>query len=252
MGGCRLSATRSKNQAAAPGDCVAAITPRQYPHIQLQHTPEEVLVMIMRLPRAVRGVDRRACRPLRIRLLVLLCVLCTPLGRQPASAREFEATYRVVFVAPDDVLNIRAGPAAAYPVIGIIPPDGRGLRRARRCRVWCRISYRGVSGWVNAHYLAGEAADEGPKLLTSKRQARALPDYWRVIGIAEGERLRVHDRPSASASVVYAFDPHTACIRLAGGCQKPWCGVAIPGAGRDRIGWVDSKHLAPSAAVCRN
>jgi len=40
----------------------------------------------------------------------------------PAAAHEKVPTYRVVYVAPGDVLNLRAGPSAAYSVVGAIPP----------------------------------------------------------------------------------------------------------------------------------
>ena len=42
-----------------------------------------------------------------------------------------------------------------------------------------------------------------------------------------------------------------ACIKLGGGCQKPWCQVKFPTGGGDRVGWVDSKHLAPAERALR-
>jgi hypothetical protein len=79
---------------------------------------------------------------------------------------------------------------------------------------------------------------------------RALPLYWRVTGVAAGSRLSVHDAPSASATVVHALASHATCIKLAGGCRKPWCRVRVPSPAGEQTGWVDSKHLAPSDAHC--
>jgi uncharacterized protein YraI len=188
---------------------------------------------------------------------VLACLLCLT-SLASAFAAEGAATYRVVLVADDDVLNIRKGPSASYPIVGTIPPDGRGVRRAGSCRGWCRVSYDGVSGWVNGAYLApewtpGQGAEGREALAPAHRRKRAaLPGYWQVTGVAEGQSLRVHEGPSASASVVHAFAPHSACIRLAGGCQKPWCRVTFRGAHGAQVGWVDSNHLAPSHAACGN
>lgn len=82
--------------------------------------------------------------------------------------------FRVVGVAPDDVLNIRSEASASAVKIGEIPYDGRGLRnfgciggmsfpewerassaerqQARR-RIWCDVEFRGVRGWVAGWYL---------------------------------------------------------------------------------------------------
>ena len=87
--------------------------------------------------------------------------------------------YRLVDVAADDVLNIRAEPTASAKAIGAIPPKADGVRNlgckgglsftewekaspaeraaGRRAR-WCRISYRGVEGWVAGRFLAEGSA----------------------------------------------------------------------------------------------
>ena len=176
-------------------------------------------------------------------------------------------TYRVVYVAHDDMLNIRSGPSVGYPIVGRIPPGGRGVRVVGHCQGWCPVSYNGASGWVNPRlsrsgYCRGAArqrhdrrrqlcfrARAATSPWSRRRRASALScrAYWQVTGVAEGESLKVHDAPSSSASVVHAFEPQTGCIKLTGGCQKPWCQVKFPGLSGDRVGWVDSKHLAPSA-----
>ena len=66
-------------------------------------------------------------------------------------------TYRVVDVAPNDVLNIRSGPNADLPIVGRIPPVGRGVRITGACSgKWCPIDYQGMRGWVNTQYLASD------------------------------------------------------------------------------------------------
>ena len=73
-----------------------------------------------------------------------------------------------------------------------------------------------------------------------------------MTGVAEGESLKVHDGPSSATPVVHAFKPQTGCIKLAGSCQKPWCQVKFAGLNGERVGWVNSKHLAPSETTCSN
>src|SRR5215207_1600949 len=50
-------------------------------------------------------------------------------------------------------LNIRAGPGNRYPVVAVVP-DGATVD-VRRCRgSWCRVAFRGGSGWAKRSYLA--------------------------------------------------------------------------------------------------
>ncbi len=87
--------------------------------------------------------------------------------------------FRVIRVAPDDVLNIREEPHARARIVGTIPPDGNGIRNlgcegglaiddwmsaseaeraASARRRWCRIEYRGIEGWSAGFYL-GEGSE---------------------------------------------------------------------------------------------
>jgi uncharacterized membrane protein len=62
-------------------------------------------------------------------------------------------------VAADDVLNMRSGPDAGAPVRGGIPPwtthvEGVGAPATVGAAAWQRVRYAGVTGWVNARFLA--------------------------------------------------------------------------------------------------
>lgn len=107
-------------------------------------------------------------------------LVMTALGLAPAPAlgeADGPDFYRVVDVATDDVLNIRAEPHAASARIGQIPSGADCVRnlgcrggltfeefstssepeRAERLRQnprWCRIEFEGVTGWVAGRYLA--------------------------------------------------------------------------------------------------
>jgi uncharacterized protein YraI len=100
--------------------------------------------------------------------------------------------YAVRGVAQGDVLNIRAEPGPHAHKVGEIPPDGTCIRnlgckggltfreftelspaekerRQRENPRWCRIEYRGVTGWVAGRYLA-----EG-ECRTTSEHGRPLP-----------------------------------------------------------------------------
>lgn len=85
--------------------------------------------------------------------------------------------YRAAKIAPGDVLNIRSSPNAHASKVGEIPPEGNCIRnlgcqgglsfqeystlapsaRSRRLREnprWCKVEYRGVTGWVAGRFLA--------------------------------------------------------------------------------------------------
>jgi hypothetical protein len=84
--------------------------------------------------------------------------------------------FRVIDVAADDVLNIRAEPRAGSEKVGEIPPGADCVRnlgcqgglsfeeyttlteeeKAARLKAnprWCQVEYRGVVGWAAGRYL---------------------------------------------------------------------------------------------------
>ena len=83
---------------------------------------------------------------------------------RPAEAKPAlpEPSFRVAGVDWHDVLNVRDGPSADYPAIGVIPPQAQGVRIVGPClSAWCPIDHRGTSGWVNSMYLVEEASVRG-------------------------------------------------------------------------------------------
>jgi len=79
-----------------------------------------------------------------------------------------EPSFRVAGVEVYDVLNIRKGPSTDFAVIGVIPPNGRGVRIVGACvTYWCPINHRGRSGWVSRIYLAEERPAPGSPVRAS-------------------------------------------------------------------------------------
>ncbi len=77
----------------------------------------------------------------------------------PAPTRDTGATYRVVYVAVDDVLNVRSGPGVTNPVLSTLSPGASGVSLSANTATavgasqWVAIQAGGASGWVNDVYL---------------------------------------------------------------------------------------------------
>jgi len=82
--------------------------------------------------------------------------------------------YRVINVAPNDVLNVRALPSASAEKVGELPPNADSIhydfcvgestyqewtemndaeREAAARLRWCRISWNGIEGWAAGRFL---------------------------------------------------------------------------------------------------
>ena len=97
----------------------------------------------------------------------LLAALAVMLAATAPSAAQ--TALRVVGVAPNDVLNVREYPSPGARIVGIIPPDGRGVApNGERVGNWIFVSHRRVEGWVDRRYVAPEAQ--------AIRRGRSFPD----------------------------------------------------------------------------
>lgn len=107
---------------------------------------------------------------------VAACAIAFLAAVSPAAADADGPDYfRVSGLKPGSVVNIRRDPAPSAAKVGALPHDADGLknlgcqgglsfaewekatparREAARFERWCRISYRGVTGWVAGWLLA--------------------------------------------------------------------------------------------------
>ena len=67
-------------------------------------------------------------------------------------------TFRVVGVAYNDVLNMRAGPGPRRPIVGVLYPNEGGIFIGRCSQYvnWCRVRKGNKIGWVNRRFLRNE------------------------------------------------------------------------------------------------
>lgn len=74
-----------------------------------------------------------------------------------STAAHAEGTLRVVDTAPNDVLNVRELPTTDSKIVGVIPPDGRGIAdTGERNGNWVFVRYRKVEGWVSRRFVYPE------------------------------------------------------------------------------------------------
>ena len=107
-------------------------------------------------------------------LRTIACAALIALPSLAAADADGPDFYRVRDLHPGTILTIHAGPGASHKVLGWVPHNGVRLknhgcrgglnivewekatpaqRKAARYRRWCKISYKGKSGWVNGGYL---------------------------------------------------------------------------------------------------
>ncbi|WP_342150772.1 SH3 domain-containing protein [Methylorubrum sp. SB2] len=74
-----------------------------------------------------------------------------------SSAAMAQPTLRVIDTPPNDVLNVRKYPTTDARIIGMIPPDGRGIiPTGERNGNWVFVRYGKVEGWVSRRFVYPE------------------------------------------------------------------------------------------------
>lgn len=177
---------------------------------------------------------------------VFLAVALVVPAATPAFGQSIQARgiYRVVGVAPNDRLNVRAAPNTRARIVGRLRYDARGVvATGRTARVgqglWAEITYGRVRGWVNARFLTGgQAAPTG----------KPHPGPYRVVGVARNDTLNMRSGAGPRYSLVGRIPATGRGITAVGPSTRigstAWWVVRHQG----RQGWVSSKYLARDSA----
>ena len=113
----------------------------------------------------------------------------------------------VIGVRHDDVLNLRAGPGVASPVVDEIPPTytelvARGNTRDLPGAFWIEVEYEGTTGWVHLGFVGYEGG---------------VDDQTSVVVEELGERpvaASMTDLGEVVAGVFASEDPESAIVQV--------------------------------------
>jgi uncharacterized protein YraI len=146
------------------------------------------------------------------------------------------STYKVVNVASNDALSIRAGPSRDHSIVGSIPPNGRGIRMFGSCvQGWCEINYQGITGWINRRFLG----------LENSSLERWIP--YKTVDIERNDVLNIRSGPSPEGAIIGKIPANTHCI-LSSDCRSDrWCHVTWG----NITGWAHNRYLAQDDDQCR-
>ncbi len=151
----------------------------------------------------------------------LIFLVSSFLGIQKSVAE----AYRVYGVVSGDVLYIRAWPSSKSKKVGSIPPYGKGVEKLGPCKgSWCKISYRGMTGWASMKYLTREASSGSS---------------YRVQGIRSDDVLFIRAWPSPQSKKVGSIPPDGRGVDKLGPCKGNWCKISYRGI----IGWSSMMYL---------
>ena len=118
----------------------------------------------------------------------------------PSSTPQMEASYRVVYVAPDDELNVRQEAGVESEVMGTLSPqatdlDLAGAGRMNDGSLWVPLPLDGSQGWVNSLFLTESVpaetfcqAEEPQELLEQLQEAIEDEDAESLQGAVDVQR----------------------------------------------------------------
>lgn len=176
----------------------------------------------------------------------------------PACVVSFDAAHaadrwRIVEINPEGRVHLRQQATSRSRILAYIPGNARGLKQLGCSGKWCKIEFRGKTGWVFKRYLAPENAGRSQASKPAPTTTNlAYLDEHDMAALSEAKTLHVFN-PEGGAISVYAFPSETLPIagRLSdgidsveglGACVKGWCYVRSG----PLIGWLPALILAPA------
>ncbi|MDH3740468.1 MAG: caspase family protein, partial [Hyphomicrobiales bacterium] len=166
---------------------------------------------------------------------------------QTGTCRAPHGKYRVRGVSSNDVLNIRSGPGSKFPIVGDIPPNGRGVAVegcAPNNSKWCIVRYNCYRGWASIRYLTRSGGSSGG--------GGSAARLYRVIDHIPPDMLNVRAGPGTSNRITSRIPYNGINVRVAN-CRKvsgyryKWCVVTYQG----QRGWAYARYLADMATGAR-
>jgi len=139
--------------------------------------------------------------------------------------------YRIVNIAEDDLLNIRAAPGAKQPIRGEIPPDGTDLQITGSTvdadgTVWVPIKYMQISGWVNRSFLIKQSW------------------LFRIAHVEEADVLNIRSEPGPDNPVLGEIPSNAMTVQIIGTSVMIDEAIWVPIKYGPSTGWVNRYFLS--------
>ena len=162
--------------------------------------------------------------------------------------------HRVVGIAANEALYLRAAADPGAAIVGMLPPDATGVQLAGDVHqdaeggAWREVidpSLPGGSGWADTSYFEAESA------VQPIAQSQPTAGMHRVVGVEADDVLNVRQTAGADGTIVGMLPPNATGVELTGSEEQvedgTWVEIAdpvLPGG----TGWVNASFLAPEAA----
>jgi uncharacterized protein YraI len=112
-------------------------------------------------------------------------------------------------------LNVRSGPGPQFPVIGVIPENGRAtIRGCIEGSLWCHVTFKGEPGWAYSQYLSAQLS--GRELVIAEGSADVPVVAYEAPPVTVGTTApapvvsgRLIQRPAAGPPLVITPPPAT-------------------------------------------
>tara|TARA_R100000789_G_scaffold67590_1_gene63476 strand:+ start:56181 stop:56801 length:621 start_codon:yes stop_codon:yes gene_type:complete len=115
-----------------------------------------------------------------MRMAGVIRVLCALLllGTAAAAQSDYPRLHDVVGVASNDVLNVRGGPGASFPVVGELAYDARAVEVIRAEGNWGMVNVPEAVGWAALRFLAPRA--EGDISTVQRLTCGGTEPFWKI------------------------------------------------------------------------
>ena len=139
--------------------------------------------------------------------------------------------YRIMNIAEDDVLNIRAAPGAKQPITGEIPSDGTDIQITGSMvdtdgTAWAPIKYMETSGWVNSSFLIKQSW------------------LFRVVYVQESDVLNIRSQPGADNPAIGEIPSNATTVQIIGTSMMIDDAIWVPIKYGPSTGWVNRYFLS--------
>ena len=207
---------------------------------------------------AMPSTSASAAAPLRATPSSTRAPAPTPTRATAQSPVTATPTPDLLLAMVSDVLRVRSGPGAGYPILGQLQRDTPLVLLGRTSAGdWFQIAYPsgpGQRGWVSIEFLQVQGSPDrapvvqGPPLpgLSATPPSAAAGGALGVVS----ESLRVRSGPGTGYPILGGLQPGAQVTLLLRSVDARWFQIVYP-PGSDKIGWVSAEYVQLQDATGR-